>query len=259
MSIKGFLTAIGLLVLLLIGISFFVPKDMNLSVTEELAATPEQVFAQVNNVKNWQNWSPWFSLDPAMEITYGDIESGEGASYVWSSDKRSVGNGAMFINESVPYSKVGTTVKFEGYDDSEADFAISPSANGGSVVVWDFSSDFKANMPWEKFNIAMGRMMLKKSYSKGLAAIDAYVKEHPELPEVKADLSEAIKQTEVPSFQGITVMRSGKISELEAHGEEVFGGAFGEVMETVKSVMDLVRLTKFQRQFVRVSIKQKKT
>ena len=48
---KGCLSAIGVLVLALIVGSFFMPSSLDLAVNKKLEASPQQVFAQVNNLK----------------------------------------------------------------------------------------------------------------------------------------------------------------------------------------------------------------
>lgn len=237
MNSKGCLTIVGLIIVVLLGISFFLPKDMNITVTKQLNASPDQIFAQVNDVKNWKNWSPWWDLDPEMEVEYGDITVGEGASYSWKSDKRSVGNGSMVINESTPYQIIGTTLKFEGTDDSYADMIFTELQNGGTEVAWDFKADYDAKMPWSRYMMAFYRTMLSKSYNKGLESLDAYIAEHPDAhldaqPEQALNLTIEVK--EVPGFNAVTVNRKGKISVMQSpEGQAIYAGAMEESGEII--------------------------
>jgi hypothetical protein len=38
-------------------------------------------FAQVNDLRNWEAWSPWAKLDPAAKQTYAGPTAGVGASF----------------------------------------------------------------------------------------------------------------------------------------------------------------------------------
>jgi effector-binding domain-containing protein len=238
MKLKGCLTGLGLLLIVLLGISFFLPKDMNLKVTKQLNASPEQVFAQVNNLKNWEHWDPWKSMDPDMEITYGATWAGPGGSYTWKSDKKGMGNGALFIDESVKNEKVATTIKFEGMDDGHGTILISPSGDGSSVT-WDFSSDYAAKWPWQRYMTTVYRAMLARQYGKGLASIESYVAANPE-----AHLNDAgnntgssrelvVSEKEMAPFQGVSVNRKGLIADMEKSGHAIYSQAFEEVNKKI--------------------------
>jgi len=240
MKLKGCLTTIGLLIVVLLGISFFLPKEMNTAVSRDLEASPEQIFAQVNNAENWKNWSPWFNLDPDMEVTYGEKTIGEGASYAWKSEKKMVGVGAMIIGESITNEKVGTILKFDGEEDSYADINISPNEGGGSTVLWDFESEYHAQMPWQRFQMTFYRMMLKDSYNKGLTAIDEYIKANPEahlayVAETGNSTEIEIEELDVEGFNAVTVVRKGTIAEMMENGHNIYGGAFGEVAGKIEA------------------------
>lgn len=233
MKQRKLLTVLGLLIVALAGISFFLPRDLTLSVTRVIDASPEQVFAQVNRVENWPNWAPWFSLDPDMEVTYGEMREGKGASYAWTSEKRSVGNGAMIIDESVPNEKVGTVLKFEHESDSYADISLAP-VTGGTEVTWKFESDYRADMPWQRYRMAFFYLALKGAYKKGLSNLESWIGEHPD-DHLKAMVSgpEPVETTP-PAFNAVTALRWGSISRLDSIGQDLYGSALAEVMDSVE-------------------------
>src|SRR3712207_2324490 len=59
-----------------------------------LDAPPERVRALIEDFHEWPRWSPWEEIDPAMERTYGGAESGPGATYAWSGNRKA-GRGQM--------------------------------------------------------------------------------------------------------------------------------------------------------------------
>ena len=46
-----------------------------------ITASPESVFAQLNDFHSWAAWSPWEKLDPKMEKTFSGPSAGAGALY----------------------------------------------------------------------------------------------------------------------------------------------------------------------------------
>ena len=68
-------------------------------------APPRQVFAAINNLRNWESWSPWAKLDPSAETRYEGPAAGPGAALEWVGDKN-VGAGRMTIVDSRPGERV---------------------------------------------------------------------------------------------------------------------------------------------------------
>lgn len=54
------------------------------------------VFALLEDLKAWDDWSPWSKLDPASRVTLSDPSRGKGAVIRWSGNDK-VGEGHMTI------------------------------------------------------------------------------------------------------------------------------------------------------------------
>ena len=63
-------------------------KSFHLSRETTIAAPPERVHALVNDFHEWQAWSPWEGIDPAMERTYTGAPTGVGAVYAWRGNSK---------------------------------------------------------------------------------------------------------------------------------------------------------------------------
>lgn len=87
------------------------PDTFHLERSTRVDAPPDVVFAQVNDFKNWDAWSPWAKLDPNMTKTLGGAPAGVGATYAWSGNSE-VGEGRMAIVESTPNERVGVRLEF---------------------------------------------------------------------------------------------------------------------------------------------------
>ena len=64
------LLAIGAIIVVLAVFVALQPAEFRITREATIAAPPATVFAQVNDFHNWDAWSPWAKLDPAMKQTY---------------------------------------------------------------------------------------------------------------------------------------------------------------------------------------------
>src|SRR3954468_930980 len=74
------------LVLLLGGAAAYVstrPDAYHVERSTTVDAPAATVFAQIDDLSIWKEWSPWEKKDPAMKRTFSATSSGVGASYSW--------------------------------------------------------------------------------------------------------------------------------------------------------------------------------
>ncbi len=126
-------------VLIFLGVAALQPDEYKVTRSIEIAAAPAAVHAQINDFHNWDNWSPWAKLDPAMKTTYSGAPSGPTASYHWIGNDK-VGEGRMTILESQPAQSVKIDLDFIQPFPSKSItlFTITP-AGSGSKVEWAMS------------------------------------------------------------------------------------------------------------------------
>lgn len=112
------------------------PRSYTVERTTTIDAAPEVVHALVADFRRWTSWSPWEGLDPDLRRTYSGAESGLGASYRWSGNRKA-GAGEMTITEDRPPSRVVVDLRFEKPFRSRSDsvFTIEPVGTG-SRVTW---------------------------------------------------------------------------------------------------------------------------
>ncbi len=89
----------------------FQPGEFSVSRSASFAAPAPAVFAQVNELKKWEAWSPWQKKDPQAKNTYAGPGAGTGASMSWAGNK-DVGEGRMTIVESSPHALVRFKLEF---------------------------------------------------------------------------------------------------------------------------------------------------
>jgi Polyketide cyclase / dehydrase and lipid transport len=139
-------------------------------------AAPERLYQQLVDFHRWTSWSPWEDIDPGMTRTYSGADSGVGAVYAWSGNRKA-GQGRMEIVETTVPSLVRVDLVFEKPFKARNDtaFTIEP-APIGSQVTWTMTG---------RKTIATKVMGLFKSmdamigpdFEKGLARLKAGTEE----------------------------------------------------------------------------------
>jgi hypothetical protein len=122
------------------------PSEFRVSRTALIAAPAPVVFAQVNDLHQWDAWSPWAKLDPAAKQAHEGPPAGTGASFTWAGNKN-VGEGRMTIVESHPSERIRLQLVFFKPlpGTSLVDFAFKPEG-GQTAVTWTMTgrNDFMA-------------------------------------------------------------------------------------------------------------------
>jgi hypothetical protein len=102
-------------------------------------AAPAEIFALVVDFRRWIEWSPWEGLDPELQRTYSGPESGVGASYSWSGNRKA-GQGQMTIRGAVPPSSMAVDLRFDKPFKARNDMSFEIREEGpGSSVHWKMS------------------------------------------------------------------------------------------------------------------------
>ena len=167
---------IGLVALIVILLTIASTRSDNFRITRSatLNTTPEKAFAQVNELKKWEAWSPWQKMDPNMKQTYEGPAAGTGASQAWTGNNK-VGEGKMTIIESKPSESVKFRLEFikPFAATNIAEFTFKAEGNQ-TKVTW--SMDGKSNIVFKLMGLFMDcDQMIGKDFEAGLAQLKAVV------------------------------------------------------------------------------------
>jgi hypothetical protein len=148
----------------------FQPEDFKITRSQQINAPPFVVFAKVNVLASWQEWSPWAKLDPNVKNTYEGPEFGEGAIFNWAGNN-DVGEGRMTIVESRNNELVKIKLEFlkpfQTTNDTEFLFTTDGTV---STVTWSMSG--KRSFMEKAFNLIFNmESILGADFEKGLAAM----------------------------------------------------------------------------------------
>jgi effector-binding domain-containing protein len=225
------LILLGLLGLLIAGIGFFGPTGIDISHTKEINAPISQVYGHAQDFNLWQNWSPWKEEDPNMAVEYGEITSGQGASYSWSSEKSGVGR--MEINEAIPNEKLGMDIGFDmgsGMEYSTCDMEFKEMGEM-TEVTWHFNSSGSESFVERLFNVIMPSK-LKGQYEKGLNNLEREAKANPiKIEKAKKPLEMGVTEENLEGFYYVG-KRYNDVNTTEQYEEmkTMFSDGFGQIM-----------------------------
>gem|GEM_PF-164339 len=200
LGMKSFLRILLFLLIVLTAVVAFkimkADKILQLEKTAVMDASPEAIFAQINNLQKWDNWSTWNQMDPNMEKEYAGPSVGVGSSYSWNSEKNSVGQGSMKITESIPNESLKMALDFGENGSATSAFTLTPT-DSGTQVTWSFLSDDEES----KATNAMMEMLLSSSYKKGLSQLEAAAMADPNPePIIKSRLSDVMEIDQEKKF-----------------------------------------------------------
>ena len=171
--IKWLFGIVVALVLLFLVVGFFLPRQVTVARSIEIDAPASEIFPHVNSLKATEAWSPWLGRDPDVQVTYNDIEAGDGAAMEWSSDHPQVGSGRQEITESTENESVVTALDFGEMGMAEAKFLLA-EAEGNTVVTWTLDTDMGAG-PVGRWMGLMMDGLVGADYEQGLQNLKALV------------------------------------------------------------------------------------
>jgi hypothetical protein len=108
---KTILIVVVILIAAILVYAATMPDDFRVQRMTSIKASPEKIFALINDLHRWNSWSPWEKMDPAMQRTFSGATAGKGAVYAWQGNSK-VGEGRMEIADASPPSRVMIKLDF---------------------------------------------------------------------------------------------------------------------------------------------------
>lgn len=157
-------------------ISFALPRYPVVVRSTSIAASPAAIFPLVSDLRRFNEWSPWFDLDPAATYTFTGPTDGVGQTMTWESKDSDVGSGSMSITRLQPDGEVDTALDLDG---QRADSWVKVEPEGaGSTVSWGFRTDVGYNPIMRYFALGLDRFV-GPDYERGLAKLKAAAEKSP--------------------------------------------------------------------------------
>lgn len=224
-----FVTLIALFVLA-VGVAFLLPNRAAASRSIVIDRPASMIFPMLDGFSRFNEWSPWFDLDPQTVYTYEGPAHGVGAKSLWKSDDPNVGQGSQTITRVVPDQRVETALDFGEMGQPRAYFNLEPQG-GATRVTWGFEADLPITFDGKFLYGVMGRYfglfmdgMIGADYEKGLAKLKKLMESMP-----NADIAGLEVTSQEVSAQP-SYFISTEAGTDAASSSRVLGEAYGEIM-----------------------------
>ena len=158
----------GVLLAALLGYAATRKDTFHVERTRNIPAPAEQIFAHIEDLRQWPLWSPYENVDPAMRRTYSGAASGKGAVYQWAGNRKAGEGRAEITSMSAPHSiaiKMDFLKPFEGHNTVE--FILTPDGEA-TAVTWVMYGPQPYPFKLMSLFVNMDRM-IGKEFEAGLA------------------------------------------------------------------------------------------
>lgn len=150
------------------------PDEWTIQRQAAIPSTQAKVFSYMDDLRKFQEWSPWAKLDPAMKLTYGGTASGSGVTVSWEGNGK-VGAGKMTITESRPNDFLRT--QFDFYKPMKCtnihEFELRPE---GSQTIVTWTARGKAPFIFKLMLVFVSAdSMMGENFDQGMANLKAVV------------------------------------------------------------------------------------
>lgn len=163
---------LAVLILLLVLVSFFFPRQYRIERSLTMKAPAEAVVGQIAELRAWKNWSAWHERDPNMKLSFSEKTTGVGAWSAWESKKE--GSGKMTITAQTP-SRVDYNLEFIDVGmKSLGTMEAVPAGAEGVRLVWSTSGDLGMNPVNRWFGLFLDKL-IGTDFERGLANLKKLV------------------------------------------------------------------------------------
>ncbi len=170
---------LGLLVvavLAVLGIASQQPPGYKTVRSISSSAAPSDVYAILENLRRFPDWSPWDKMDPSVKRSF-EGTTGVGSSFAWDGNAE-VGAGKMTITGVKPGQSVDIDLVFLRPFASEAKVVLSAEPEGpGSKITWAMSGENAAILPKVMHMFMDFDKMIGPDFERGLAQLKTLAEE----------------------------------------------------------------------------------
>lgn len=110
--VKKIIAVFLVLIVLLLIVALFVPKDYTVSVSTTINQPKAVVFDYVKLIKNQEEYSVWVMQDPKVVMTYTGVDGTVGFKAAWNSKDDNVGEGSQQIAK-ITDDRIDVNLHFE--------------------------------------------------------------------------------------------------------------------------------------------------
>lgn len=162
------------LIAILVVIGLFLPASIEVERSISIDAPATEVYAVVSDFRRFNDWSPWYELDPQASYSISEPASGVGATFAWESEDPSVGSGSQQIIELEPNRLVRVNLDFGAQGMAIASYELQPLGEQSTRITWSMETDFGYDLVGRYVGLMIDDWV-GRDYEKGLARLKAIV------------------------------------------------------------------------------------
>ena len=162
---------------MLVGL-FLLPTHWSVERQVEIAAPPERVFAELDDLRAWRRWSPWQeSAYPGLVFKYAGPPRGAGAEVSWNSE--ATGDGRLRIEVSTPPRELVFSMAFQqGRINARDTLRLAPLPDGRTRVTWSDEGSLGRTL-LGRLSLPVIERSMGRDLERGLAQLAAVVEGRP--------------------------------------------------------------------------------
>jgi hypothetical protein len=157
------------LALVFVGGAYLLPSTAGAERSIVVAATPEDVYARLIDLKKFNEWSPWAKLDPEAKYSFEGSPEGPGQIMKWSSAHPQVGSGSQEIMEATPHEQIEIALDFGERGNGRSWYKLTPEG-AGTRVSWGFTTELGNDPVMRWMGLKVGDW-IAADFDKGLSAL----------------------------------------------------------------------------------------
>jgi hypothetical protein len=157
------------LILLLLLIGLVLPSTQTVERAILINAPPHVIYAEINDLRRFNEWTPWSERDPDMEVRFEGEDEGVGAEMHWRSGDMEDGVIRIVANEQDAF--VIYEIDF-GRGEPVSSRIDLEQERGSIRVTWRMQADLGWNIPARWLGLFLD-LMVGEDYREGLIQLKA--------------------------------------------------------------------------------------
>lgn len=220
----------AVLIVLILLAGLFLPQKAHVESSIMIHANPDIIFDQVNDLRSWENWSPWTTEDTTMKITFGNKTEGTGATYSWKSLHS--GNGSLVISKSDPYTFIQTELNFHSAGKAYSPWKFEQEGKF-TKVTWAYDNPELSYL--ERYFVVLFRKNMLKLLHKGLVGLKS--------------TSEKLRLSRVSEVSVVNIPERNVMAVRDSADKADFIAAVNKTTAKVKKYLDIRKIDTIGKPF----------
>lgn len=171
--VLAFAALVGLFLL----IGSLLPRGFNTSSSVTIHAEPSQIFTYLNDLEQWQSWSPWNAhAIKGLSVEVGQASTGIGATQTWKEPR---GEGKLWLTVVDQPNRIEFSSRFANFPEMQSSIALTAADAHSTQVTWTSRGALPGGPFYGWFGMAFSTA-LQAEYVKSLERLKSNVEQKGE-------------------------------------------------------------------------------